>query len=71
MGKIPAVPAHQVEYEHNLALVRAHLDETALATAWSTGAAMSLEQAIAYALDPTADASTVRVQAARTAEIDV
>jgi predicted ATPase len=39
-------------YEHNLALVRAHLSGEAFAHAWAVGRAMPLAQAIAAALAP-------------------
>jgi len=38
-------------YEHTLSTARAQLGETAFAAAWAAGSAMSLEQAIACALD--------------------
>jgi predicted ATPase/DNA-binding SARP family transcriptional activator/Tfp pilus assembly protein PilF len=44
-------PADQVEYEHNLAGLQAALDKTEFAAAWAEGQAMTLEQAIAYALN--------------------
>jgi tetratricopeptide (TPR) repeat protein len=40
----------QPEYERQLALLRAQLDEAAFATAWTEGQAMTLEQAIEEAL---------------------
>jgi len=44
-------PADLVEYEQNLAAVQTALDQEIFAAAWKEGQAMSLEQAIAYALD--------------------
>ena len=44
--------------EEVLAAVRAQLDETTFAAAWAEGWAMSLEQAIAYALNTTSSATT-------------
>jgi predicted ATPase/DNA-binding SARP family transcriptional activator/Tfp pilus assembly protein PilF len=44
-------PADQVEYEHNLAALQAALTKTEFAAAWTEGQAMTLEQAIAYALN--------------------
>ena len=41
------------EYEHNLALLRAKLEEKTLAKFWAKGKAMSLEQAVAFALEET------------------
>jgi tetratricopeptide (TPR) repeat protein len=42
-------PADRVEYERNLATIRAALNEEVFAAAWAEGQAMTLEQAIAYA----------------------
>jgi hypothetical protein len=44
-------PADRVEYERNLATLRAALSEAAFAAAWAEGQAMTLERAIAYALE--------------------
>jgi non-specific serine/threonine protein kinase len=49
---ITLYPADQVEYESNMALVREQLEEVAFNTAWSEGKTMTLEQSIAYALEP-------------------
>lgn len=46
----PLLPVDQVEYEQHLKLVQSMLDPAAYTTAWQTGQAMTLEQAIAYAL---------------------
>jgi non-specific serine/threonine protein kinase len=43
----------QMEYEHNLALLRAELDEKTLTKFWAKGKAMSLDDAIAFALQET------------------
>ena len=43
-------PMERKENEKALALIHAHLDEAAFAAAWAEGVAMSLEQAVAYAL---------------------
>jgi len=43
----------KLEYERNLALVREQLEEKTLAKFWAKGTAMSLEQAIAFALEET------------------
>jgi len=43
-------PSDQKEFDHYVAAIRAHLDEAAFANAWAEGRAMTLEQAIAYAL---------------------
>jgi predicted ATPase len=42
-------PADRVEYERNLATIRAALTEEAFAAAWAEGQAMTQERAIAYA----------------------
>jgi predicted ATPase/class 3 adenylate cyclase len=47
-------PADHLDYERIVANVQAQLDETSYATAWAEGRAMTLEQAIAYALESTA-----------------
>jgi tetratricopeptide (TPR) repeat protein len=47
-------PADRLDYERIVANVQAQLDETSYATAWTEGRAMTVEQAIAYALEPTA-----------------
>jgi predicted ATPase/DNA-binding XRE family transcriptional regulator len=44
----------RAEYEHNVAGVRAQLDEATFASAWAEGRTMPLEQAIAYALEGSA-----------------
>ena len=41
----------KMEYERNLAFLRAQLDEKALAKFWVKGKAMSFEQAITFALE--------------------
>jgi hypothetical protein len=41
----------QADYERYLAAARAKLDEAAFIAAWATGRAMTMEQAIAYALE--------------------
>ncbi len=44
-------PLDRREYERNVVELQAQLDPAALATAWETGGALSLEQAIALATD--------------------
>jgi non-specific serine/threonine protein kinase len=44
-------PSVRADYEHDLATARAQLDAASLAAAWAAGQAMSLEQAISYALE--------------------
>lgn len=46
-------PLDQAEYERYLMMVRAQLDEETFNRAWATGQAMSLEEAIALALQDT------------------
>jgi hypothetical protein len=41
----------QREYDHYAAAVRAQLDEETFVNAWQLGRVMTLEQAIAYALE--------------------
>jgi len=41
----------QKEFDHYVAAVRTQLDEAAFAKAWAEGRAMTMEQAIAYALE--------------------
>jgi tetratricopeptide (TPR) repeat protein len=43
-------PVNRAEYEHGVAAARAQLDEEAFATGWAEGRAMSMDQAIEYAL---------------------
>ncbi len=43
-------PADRAEYDRNVAAARAQLDESTFNAAWAEGRAMTLEQAIAYAL---------------------
>lgn len=45
----------QPEYERQLAIVRAHLDEATFAAAWAEGRVMTLEQAVEYALAAMSD----------------
>jgi predicted ATPase/transcriptional regulator with XRE-family HTH domain len=48
---IPLPPVRRAAYERDLAAARAQLDQRAWETAWAAGRALSLEQAIAEALD--------------------
>lgn len=41
----------KLEYDRNLAIVRAQLDDATFAAAWAEGRAMTLEQAVAHALE--------------------
>jgi non-specific serine/threonine protein kinase len=54
-----AAPTARAIYERAMAVARAQLDEDAFAAAWAAGRAMSLEQAIAYALEEHASATHV------------
>jgi predicted ATPase/class 3 adenylate cyclase len=45
------VPNERPEYEATLGTIRLNLDQAALQSAWSSGEAMGLEQAMAYALE--------------------
>ena len=45
------VTGHQIEFEHNIATIRATLGEQAFGQAWAAGQAMPLEQAITFALN--------------------
>ena len=46
-------PANRIDHDRNLATVRAQLDEAVFNAAWAEGRAMTLEQAIACALEET------------------
>ena len=46
-------PTEQLEYDRILAAVRAQLDEATFNTAWAQGRAMTIKQAVAYALEET------------------
>ena len=52
----PVQPVERRTFEPAVAAARASLGEEAFAAAWVEGRAMSLEQAIAYALEKTAPA---------------
>ena len=53
---IPLRPIARPEYERDVAAVRTRLDEASWQAAWAEGQAMTLEQAIAYALEGAPDA---------------
>jgi hypothetical protein len=57
IGCRPA-PAARATYERAIALARARLGEEAFAAAWAEGRALSLEQALAEALDDAAEAAS-------------
>jgi hypothetical protein len=45
------LPFDQIEYEHNTKALRESLDGANFETAWAEGRAMTLEQAVEYALE--------------------
>lgn len=47
------LPADRADYDHTLATARARLGEERFAVVWAEGRAMTLEQAVAYALEGT------------------
>jgi hypothetical protein len=47
----PILPSLRSVYDHEVAAVRSGLGESAFSAAWAEGRAMTLEQAVAYALD--------------------
>ncbi len=49
--RAPLIPTSLVEYARTMAVVRAGLDESAFDAAWAEGRRMTLEQAVAYALE--------------------
>jgi len=46
------LPLYRAEYERGVAAVRSGLDEVAFSAAWAEGRAMTPEQAVEYALEP-------------------
>jgi hypothetical protein len=46
-------PSDQKEFDHYVAAVRGQLDEPAFAKAWAEGRAMTMEQAMEFALKET------------------
>lgn len=44
-------PSDQKEFDDYVTIVRAQLDDASFAAAWAEGRAMTMEQAIAYALE--------------------
>ena len=47
----PKHPSDQSEYDRNVAASRSELGEKEFATAWAEGRAMSMEEAVEYALN--------------------
>jgi predicted ATPase/class 3 adenylate cyclase len=58
MSNVPMYRTDRADYERIVAAVRAQLDEEAFAAAWAAGRSLTLEQAIAYALEES-DVSSV------------
>ena len=50
LGLIPLTPTDWLEYDRTMATISARLDDLTLAAAWAEGKAMTVEQAVAYAL---------------------
>jgi predicted ATPase/class 3 adenylate cyclase/DNA-binding XRE family transcriptional regulator len=48
---LPMNPMEQVEYEREVSDLRANMDEATFARAWAEGRALTMEQAIAFALE--------------------
>jgi hypothetical protein len=49
-GGAPLPPVDRPDHNHKVAAARAQLDEAVWRTAWAEGKAMSLEEAVEYAL---------------------
>ena len=52
---LPMTPYEQPEYEQHLTTVRERMDKATFASAWAEGHVMTMEQAIEFALEVTAD----------------
>jgi predicted ATPase/DNA-binding CsgD family transcriptional regulator len=50
-------PVDRADYDANVAMTRARLSEQAFAAAWAEGQAMTMDEAIAYALEPIPEAA--------------
>jgi DNA-binding CsgD family transcriptional regulator len=50
-GNVPSLPIDQVTFDRDMAVARAVLGERAFSVAWTKGRAMSLDEAISYALE--------------------
>jgi predicted ATPase len=50
-GFVPSVPLERSDFDHTLTGTLLQLDETAFENAWAEGSAMTVEQAVAYALE--------------------
>jgi hypothetical protein len=51
MNNLFLEPTDRADYERSVSVARERLDEPVFAAAWADGRAMTLEQAIAYALE--------------------
>jgi hypothetical protein len=49
--KVPLTPADRAQYDADLAAARSQVDEQTWEVAWAEGQAMTMEQAITYALE--------------------
>jgi predicted ATPase len=50
-GLVPSVPPERSDFDHTLTGTLIQLDETAFQNAWAEGSAMTVDQAVAYALE--------------------
>jgi len=50
-GFPPSLPLERTDFDHTLTGTLIQLDETAFQEAWAEGSAMTVEQAVAYALE--------------------
>ena len=50
-GFAPSLPLERTDFDHTLTGTLVQLDETAFQEAWAEGSAMTVEQAVAYALE--------------------
>jgi predicted ATPase len=50
-GFVPSMPLERTDFDHTLTGALIQLDETAFQKAWAEGSAMTVEQAVAYALE--------------------
>jgi predicted ATPase len=50
-GFVPAMPLERSDFDHTLTGTLIQLDETAFQKAWAEGSAMTVDQAVAYALE--------------------
>lgn len=49
-ANLPLPPSERTDYEHDITALRAKLDEAAFSNVWAEGRAMTMEQAVEYAL---------------------